>query len=78
MKWNEPYTHVETITIPSPKRIITAPRRYNVGLGDLTVYVNGFYAIRDKEYKEITAYSIEFVDELEAGDVIALHYQKLW
>lgn len=78
MKWNEPYTHAEPIVISSPKKILTFPRKYNVGLGDLVVFLNGFYVTKEFEYKELTPYSIEFEDELEAGDIVTLHYHKLW
>lgn len=79
MEWNEPYVHTETVTINNPnQRIVTTPKRYHVGSGDLIIYYNGFYAIKNKDYKEITPYSIEFLYDLEVGDTVVFHYQKLW
>jgi hypothetical protein len=78
MKWNESYVHVETVEIVSPLKVVTAPRRYHPGQGDLTIYLNGAYAVRGKDYKEVTPYSIEFLYELEPEDKVVFHYQKLW
>lgn len=78
MKWNEPYVKVETVTITSPTTIVTTPRRYYPGMGDLVVYVNGAYAVPGKDYKELTPYSIQFLEDLEVEDTVVFHYQKLW
>ena len=79
MEWNEPYTHTETATVGSNgQRVVTTSRRYHPGQGDLVVYYNGFYAVKGKDYKEITPYSIEFLEDLEKDDTVVFHYQKLW
>lgn len=78
MEWKEPYVKVEPVEITSPTRVVTAPRRYHPGQGDLVVYYNGMYAVPGKDYKEITPFSIEFLYELEVDDKVVFHYQKLW
>lgn len=78
MSWNEPYVHTETVTITGIQRIVTTPRRYHPGTGDLIIYLNGFYAVKGKDYKEITPYSIEFLEDLGTDDTVVFHYQKLW
>lgn len=78
MEWNEPYVKVEPILVTSPTKIITSPRRYYPGMGDLVVFLNGFYAVPGKDYKELTPYSIEFLYNLEVDDTVVFHYQKLW
>ena len=80
MQWNEAYSKMETVEISAPTRMVTLPRRYTPGMGDLTVYLNGVLAVRDKQYKELTPFSIEWIDtdELDVDDVVSLHYQKFW
>ncbi len=78
MKWNEPYVDIKVAEVNEPQRIVTTPRRYHVGSGDLTVYYNGSYAVKGKDYEEISPYSIGFLYDLEPGDKIIFHYQKLW
>lgn len=79
MAWNEPYIHVENVTVSaSGQRVVTTPHRYHPGQGDLVVYYNGLYAVKGIDYKEITPYSIEFLEGLEINDTVVFHYQKLW
>jgi hypothetical protein len=78
MEWKEPYVKAETVEITSITNIVTAPRRYHPGQGDLIIYLNGFYAILGKDYNEITPYTIQFLYDLEINDVVVFHYQKLW
>ena len=78
MAWNEAYVKVETVEIAATTRIVTAPRRYHPGSGDLIIYLNGMYAVPGKDYKEITPFSVEFLYELVADDNVVFHYQKLW
>lgn len=77
-KWNEPYVQVETVTIVDPTKSVTFTNRYHPGSGDLVVYLNGLYATKDYEYAETTPFSIEFTEDLQPGDVIVAHRQKLW
>lgn len=78
MQWNEPYVHTEAIHVSSVQRVVTTPRRFHPGMGDLIVYYNGIYAIKGDDYEEISPYSIEFNYNLEVGDIVLFHYQKLW
>jgi hypothetical protein len=78
MAWNEPYVKTETVKITAPTAIVTTPTKYHPGLGDLVVYLNGSYMIKGKEYTELTPYSIQFIEDLEQGDTVVFHYQKLW
>lgn len=78
MQWNEPYVHVETVDIMSVRRSITLPKRYMPGQGDLIVFYNGVYAIKGKDYDEISPFSVEFKYDLEPEDTVVFHYQKLW
>lgn len=78
MAWEEPYAKIEHVIVQQTTRTITFPRRYDIGMGDLTVYVNGMLAVRDVDYKEVTPFSIEFSEELHESDVVAGHFLKFW
>lgn len=77
-EWKEPYVSVETVTMTATGKTVTLPRRYFPGMGDLVIYVNGMYAVPGKDYVETTPFSVEFTENLEPGDVVTGHYQKLW
>lgn len=78
MKWNEAYTKVFTTTVAGATKTVSTPYRFHMGQGDVQVFVNGVYAPLGKEYKEVSPYSIEFFDPLEANDNVTFHYQKMW
>lgn len=78
MQWNEPYVHREVVEITTARDTINLPKRYHPGQGDITVFYNGLYAVIDKEYLESSPWSIKFTFTLEPGDVVVVHYQKLW
>lgn len=78
MSWNEPYKISNSVDIMGVQRVVTTPSRYMPGQGDLTVYYNGLYAIQGKDYVELTPYSIEFLYDVEEGDTVVFHHQKLW
>lgn len=79
MEWNESYAKGMPVTIVADGvKLVTSPARYSPGQGDLTVFYNGLYAIKDMDYIEVSPYSIEFKYPLEQGDVVLFHVQKLW
>ena len=79
MEWNEAYAKGHSVTINSHGvETVTSPVRYQPKSGDLTVYYNGLYAVLDKDYIEVSPYSIKFLYELDKGDVVVFHVQKLW
>lgn len=78
MKWKEQQTNVFTTKIAGSTKTVSTPNRFHMGQGDVTIYVNGIYAVRGTDYKEVSPYSIEFVEPLDAGDTVVFHYQKLW
>jgi hypothetical protein len=78
LQWKEPYVHVETKEITSKTRTITLQRKYHPGQGDLVVYYNGMYAVIGKDYTELSPYTVEFLYDLQPGDTVVFHYQKLW
>lgn len=78
MAWNEPYNRQEAFYITEPKRIINMSKKYHPGSGDLLVFYNGVLAIRDVQYKEVNAYTIEFLFDLGVEDTVICQLQKLW
>ncbi|MNQ73217.1 hypothetical protein D3C85_879410 [compost metagenome] len=78
MSWNEPYNYQETIDVPGTQRIVNLSRRYRPKTGDLLVFINGILARRDIDYREVNSYTLEFFDDLVAGDTVICQLQKLW
>lgn len=76
--WNESYVDVRPRDITEKTRLITLDRPYHPGQGDLIVFYNGGYAVRGKDYNELSPYTLEFLFDLEPPDTLVLHYQKLW
>jgi len=77
-QWNEPYVTVETVKVVAIGKSVTFANRYYPGSGDLLVFVNGMYAVKDFDFTETTPFSIEFNDDLQPGDVVVAHRQKFW
>lgn len=79
MEWNEPYAKGLPVTIVADgMNTVTSPTRYSPNSGDLTVFYNGVYAIKGQDYIEVSPYSIQFKFDVEKGDVVVFHVQKLW
>lgn len=79
MDWNESYANGASVTIAADGvKLVTSPARYSPTQGDLTVFYNGLYAVKDVDYIEVSPYSIEFKYPLEKNDVVVFHIQKLW
>lgn len=79
MQWNEPYSKGLPVTIIADgMNIVTSPIRYTPTSGDLKVFYNGMYAIKDVDYIEVSPYSIQFKFDLLKNDVVVFHVEKLW
>jgi hypothetical protein len=76
--WNEPFVETETVKITAAVRVISFPRRYHPGQGDLWVFLNGMFAVKDVDYREVTPYSIEFTEDLSPEDVVVGQFQRMW
>lgn len=77
-RWKEPYNYQEVIEVTAAKRLFNLSRRYEPGMGDLLVYVNGILVSEGDMYTEVNPYAIEFVEDLQEGEYIIVRYQKLW
>ena len=79
MAWNEAYAQSNSVVVNADGlEVVTSPVRYSPKSGDLTVYYNGLYAVLDKDYIEVSPYSIKFLYPLNKDDVVSFHVQKLW
>lgn len=79
MAWNEAYAEASSVVINADGiEVVTSTIRYSPKMGDLTVYYNGLLAVLDKDYIEVSPYSIKFLYPLHKDDVVSFHVQKLW
>jgi hypothetical protein len=78
MEWKEPYTEEQIFEITSGRDTLMLDKRYHPGQGDLTVYYNGFLAVKGKDYEETSPWSIKFLFMLNPGDKVVCKIQKFW
>ncbi len=77
MAWNEPYNDEEIHTVIEPTQIFNLKQGYHPGLGDLTVFFNGVVAVRNQDYLELNALTVQFTFDVIPEDVIIFRFQNL-
>lgn len=76
--WNEPAVFLQTFEVYAEREVFNLDFPYRKGMGELTVYYNGIFAVPGEtgDYQEVNSRTIKFNFMCQEGDVVICRIQR--